>query len=152
MRPYVSPSGSMEKPLRLDEKDYRLLELLRRDARAPYSRLAEELGISESAVRKRIARLRKLGVIKRFTLEYDLPDEVIALVLVRTQPPIQAPEVSRKIMEHSHVDRVYEVTGEYDIVVIARARSTKDINEIIDYIRSIKGVVGTYTMIVLRSY
>ena len=123
--------------MRLDEKDYKLLELLRRDARAPYSRLAEELGISESAVRKRIARLKKLGVIKRFTLEYDVPDEVIALVLVRTQPPVQVPEVSRKIIEHSHVDRVYEVTGEYDIVVIARARSTKDINNIIDYIRSI---------------
>ncbi len=147
----MSSQGNAAKH-RLDEKDYKLLELLRRDGRASYARLAEELGVSESAVRKRIARLRKLGIIKRFTLDYDVPDEVVALILVKTQPPIQVPEVSQKIVGHPRVDRVYEVTGEYDIVVVARARSTKDINEIIDYIRGIPGVAGTYTMIVLRTY
>ena len=142
----------MGEELPIDEKDYKLLELLRRDARAPYSRLAAELKMSESAVRKRIAKLRRLGVIKRFTIEYDLPGEVIALVLVKTQPPTNLPEISKRIMEYPHVDKVFEVTGEYDIVVFARARSTRDINNIIDYIRSIRGVMSTYTMIVLRSY
>jgi Lrp/AsnC family transcriptional regulator of lysine biosynthesis len=141
-----------EQAIRLDDKDYKLLELLRRNAREPYSSLARELGLSESAVRKRIARLLKLGVIKRFTIEYDAPGELMAIILVKTQPPVQTYDVSRKILEHERVDRVYEVTGEYDIVVIARAKVIKDINEIIDYIRGIKGVAGTYTMIVLRSY
>jgi len=137
---------------RLDERDYKLLELLRRDGRAPYASLARELGLTESAVRKRISRLKRLGVIRRFTIEYQAPGEVAALILVKVQPPINSREVSRRIMGNSMVDRVYEVTGEYDIVVMARARSTDDLNNIIDYIRSIEGVTSTYTMIVLRSY
>ncbi len=143
---------SGEREVRLDDKDYKLLELLRRNAREPYSSLARELGLSESAVRKRIARLIKLGVIKRFTIDYDAPGELTAIILVKTQPPVQTYEVSKRILEHERVDRVYEVTGEYDIVVVARARLIKDINEIIDFIRGIRGVAGTYTMIVLRSY
>jgi DNA-binding Lrp family transcriptional regulator len=138
--------------LRIDEKDYKLIELLKRDARMPYSQLAAELGISESAVRKRIAKLKRLGVIRRFTIDYELPGEVIALILVKTQPPTETPKVSRRILAYPHVEKVFEVTGEYDIVVIARARSPRDINSIIDYIRSIEGVAGTYTMIVLRNY
>lgn len=137
---------------RLDQKDYKLLELLRQNARESYAALAAQLGISESAVRKRIMKLRKLGVIKKFTIDYDVPGEVVALILVKTRPPVQAPEVSRKIMQNKMVEKVYEVTGEYDILVIARARSSQGINNIIDYIRSIDGVQGTYTMIVLRSY
>ncbi len=137
---------------KLDQKDYKLLELLRQNARESYAALAAQLGISESAVRKRIMKLRKLGVIKKFTIDYDVPGEVVALILVKTRPPVQTPEVSRKIMQNKMVEKVYEVTGEYDILVIARARSSQDINNIIDYIRSIDGVQGTYTMIVLRSY
>lgn len=137
---------------RLDQKDYKLLELLRQNARESYASLAAQLGISESAVRKRIMKLRKLGVIKRFTIDYDVPGEVMALILVKTQPPTQTPEVSRKILQNRMVDKVYEVTGEYDILVLARAKSAQDINSIIDYIRSIPGVHATYTMMVLRSY
>lgn len=136
----------------LDERDYKLLELLRRDGRASYARLARELGVTESAVRKRIARLKRIGIIRRFTLEYQAPGEVMAVILVKVQPPVQTPEISRRIMENTMVDRVYEVTGEYDIVVMARARSTDDLNNIIEYIRGIRGVTSTYTMIVLRSY
>lgn len=136
----------------LDRKDYKLLELLGRNARASYATLARSLGLSESAVRKRITKLTKLGVIKRFTIDYEVPGEIMALILVKTQPPIQTPEVSRKILENQMVDRVYEVTGEYDIVAVARARDASEINSIIEYIRSIPGVMSTYTMIVLRSY
>ncbi len=136
----------------LDRKDYKLLELLRRNARASYATLAKSLGLSESAVRKRIAKLTRLGVIKRFTIDYEVPGEIMALILVKTQPPIQTPEVSKKILENHMVDRVYEVTGEYDIVAVARARDASEINSIIEYIRSIPGVMSTYTMIVLRSY
>ncbi|RLG77746.1 MAG: AsnC family transcriptional regulator [Thermoprotei archaeon] len=136
----------------LDEKDYKLLELLRRDSRLSYAKLAAELGLSESAVRKRIARLKRLGVIKRFTIDYEAPGEVTALILVKTQPPTPVPEVSKRIVAYSYVDKVFEVTGEYDIVVMARASSTRDINKIIDAIRSIKGVSETYTMVVLRIY
>jgi Lrp/AsnC family transcriptional regulator of lysine biosynthesis len=126
--------------------------LLKENARMSYSRLAQALEISESAVRKRIAKLVKAGVIKRFTIEYELPNEVKALVLVKTQPPVPVPEVSKNIKRLEGAEIVYEVTGEYDIVVVMRSQGINSINRFIDEIRSIPGVVGTYTMIILRTW
>jgi DNA-binding Lrp family transcriptional regulator len=130
----------------------KLLQLLRENARAPYSLLAKELGISESAVRKRIAKLVRKGVIRRFTIEYSLENEVRAAILVKTSPQAPVPEVSKEILKIRWVEAVYEVTGEYDILAMIRATSIRDINDCIDRIRAVKGVTGTYTLIVLRTW
>ncbi|MEM0371599.1 MAG: HTH-type transcriptional regulator LysM [Ignisphaera sp.] len=136
----------------IDDIDLKLLQLLKENARTSYSRLARELGISEGAVRKRISKLVKSGVIKKMTIEYELENELKAVILVKTQPPTPVPEVSKNIKRIVGVDVVYEVTGEYDIVVIARATGVDTVNRFIDEIRSIPGVVSTYTMIVLRTW
>ncbi|MET1128569.1 MAG: HTH-type transcriptional regulator LysM [Thermoproteota archaeon] len=127
-------------------------QLLRESARAPYSLLAKELGISESAVRKRIAKLVRKGVIRRFTIEYSLENEVRAAILVKTSPQVPVPEVSKEILKVGWVEAVYEVTGEYDILAMIRATSTRDVNDYIDRIRAVKGVTGTYTLVVLRMW
>ncbi len=134
----------------LDDKDYVILRMLRRNARTPYSVIARELGISEVAVRKRILKLLERGVIKRFTIEYEDPGEIRAVVLVKTLPGVKVPEVSQKLVSIDGVEWVYEVTGEYDILVALAARSVSDINKYIDSIRAIEGVASTNTMIVLR--
>ncbi len=145
-------NGTGGTEVKLDEKDLKLLELLRRDARTPYSRLSEELKLSESAVRKRIARLKRLGVIKRFTIDYLVPGEILAIIMVKVQPPKPTPKVAEEILRYKSVERIYEVTGEYDIIVVARARSSIEMNNLIEFIRSVEGVVATYTMVVLRAY
>ncbi|MEB3861585.1 MAG: Lrp/AsnC family transcriptional regulator [Desulfurococcales archaeon] len=136
----------------LDERDLILLEELKRDSRTPFSRLAKLLGVTESAVRKRVRRLVEAGVIRRFTIEYTLPGELGAIILVKVRSPTPVPEVSKRIAGHRFVDRVVEVTGEYDIVAMARAGSVGEINGLIDYIRGVEGVAETYTMIILRTY
>lgn len=55
----------------LDETDLDILRLLLEDARRPYSNIAEAVDLSAPAVSDRIARLRDLGVIRRFTLDVD---------------------------------------------------------------------------------
>ncbi|MCE4610837.1 MAG: Lrp/AsnC family transcriptional regulator [Desulfurococcales archaeon] len=134
----------------LDEKDYIILRMLRRNARTPYSEIARRLGISEVAARKRVLKLIERGVIRRFTIDYEDPGEIRAIVLVKTTPGTKVPEVSRRLVAIEGVDWAYEVTGEYDIIVALAARSVGDINKYIDAIRSVPGVASTYTMIVLR--
>jgi len=136
----------------LDKTDLRLLELLKRNARMSYARLAEELGISESAVRKRLRKLMKQGIIKRFTIEYVLPNEVRAAILVKVAPPKPVPKVSEEISRIEGVETVYEVTGENDILVLLRGPNIGFVNKCIDRIRSISGVASTNTMIILKSW
>ncbi len=138
---------------RLDEKDYRLLQLLRQNARTPYSVLAKELRLSETAVRKRIARLVKLGVIKRFTIEYEVAGkEIRAAVLVKTLPQTKVPRISASLLSIPGVETVYEVTGEHDILALVSATSIEELNSCVDAIRSTEGVASTNTMIIMRTW
>ncbi|MEB3773965.1 MAG: Lrp/AsnC family transcriptional regulator [Desulfurococcales archaeon] len=137
---------------RLDDRDYRILRILRRDSRTPYTVIARELGISEVAARKRVLRLIRDGVIRRFTIDYSAPGEFKAIILVKTLPQTRVPEVSKRLVMIDGVEAVYEVTGEYDIIVIASARSVDEINDYVDKIRSTSGVASTNTLIILRTW
>lgn len=55
----------------LDETDARIIEMLEEDGRKSYTKMAEELEVSESAVRKRVSTLLSRGVIKKFTVKVD---------------------------------------------------------------------------------
>ena len=141
---------SGDKSITLDSIDLNLLKLLKENSRMSYAKLAEILGISESAVRKRVNRLKRLGIIKKFTIEYELINEVRAAILVKTSPPKPVPEISSNIIKIEGVESVYEVTGDNDILVMVRVQSIEEVNRCIDRIRSIEGVAGTNTMIILR--
>ncbi len=137
---------------KVDEKDLKILEFLKKNARTPYTIIAKELKISEAAVRKRIEKLIRQDVIKRFTIEYELENEVKAIVMVKSTPQIPTPEISKKIVKISGVETVYETTGDYDIIVIVRGVNIASINKTIDEIRSIQGVIGTNSTIILRTW
>jgi Lrp/AsnC family transcriptional regulator of lysine biosynthesis len=136
----------------VDEIDQRILLMLRENGRASYTEIARKIGLSEAAVRKRISSLIRRGIIRRFSIEYTLDGEVRALVLVKTAPPMKTPEVAEMIRVLEGVEAVYEVTGEYDIAALVRGMGIGYINRCIDSIRSIQGVVSTYTMIILRAH
>ena len=60
-------------------------------------------------------------------------------------------EVSKKIQAIANVETVYEVTGEYDIVSVISGMNVTEVNECIEKIRRVEGIMKTNTMIVLRS-
>jgi len=134
----------------VDESDLKILEILRKNARTPYTTIAKELKISEAAVRKRIEKLIKMGVIKRFTIDYELENEIRAIVMVKTNPQIPTPEISKKIIKIPGVEAVYETTGDFDILALIRGTNISSINKTIDDIRSLQGIVSTTSTIVLR--
>ncbi len=136
----------------LDKIDLTIIDILRKNARTPYTEIAKKLRLSEAAIRKRIDKLVRLGVIRRFTIDVSLENEIKAIILVKVNPPTPVSEVSKKIIKFNGVDVVYEITGDHDIAVIVHGQSMLEINKYIDMIRDIKGVAGTNTMIVLRAW
>jgi len=77
---------------------------------------------------------------------------VRALILIKTTPPTPVPEVARNIARIDGVDVAYEVTGEIDIVAVATKPNISGINEIIDSIRNVEGVVSSNTLIILNDW
>ena len=109
------------------------------------------MGLSEGAVRKRIKALSDAEVIRKFTVKIAVAEGAEAITLLATNPAHPTQEVSRRIREIPNVETVYEVTGEYDIVAVISGLNVVEVNECIEKIRRVEGIMKTNTMIVLRS-
>jgi DNA-binding Lrp family transcriptional regulator len=135
----------------VDEIDERILDLLEEDARMTYVEIGKIVGLSEGAVRNRIQNLTSTGVIKKFTIEKSTSHGVSAVTMIAVDPSTPTYEVSKSVSELDGVERVYEVTGEYDIMLVSSSVNIDGINSCIEDIRKIVGVEKTNTIIVLRT-
>jgi Lrp/AsnC family transcriptional regulator, leucine-responsive regulatory protein len=135
----------------LDETNKEIIKLLKDDARAGYGEIGAKVGLSEGAVRKRIKTLTDENVIRKFTVKIGVAEGAQAITLLATNPSYPTQEVSKKIQAIPNVETVYEVTGEYDIVSVISGMNVTEVNECIEKIRRVEGIMKTNTMIVLRS-
>jgi DNA-binding Lrp family transcriptional regulator len=135
----------------VDEIDEKILALLEDNARMTYVEIGTLVGLSEGAVRNRIQSMVADNVIKRFTIEKSISHGVRALTMIAVEPGVPTFEVSQKVNRLDGVERIYEVTGEYDIVMVSHGTNIESINKVIEDIRKISGVEKTNTIIVLRT-
>jgi Lrp/AsnC family transcriptional regulator of lysine biosynthesis len=136
----------------MDEKDKQIIKILKDDARAGYQDIGTQISLSEGAVRKRIKTLTDDGVIRKFTVKVGVAEGAQAITLLATNPAQPTVEVSKKIMEIPNVETIYEVTGEYDIVAVISGMNVTEVNECLEKIRRVEGIMKTNTMIVLRNW
>jgi DNA-binding Lrp family transcriptional regulator len=133
----------------MDDIDRRILAVLQEDARRPVKTLAAEVGLSRSAVRERIARLQARGIIRRYTVEFDVPGAVAAVLLVRlTRTP--APAVVRRVVACPEVVRCSSLSGDIDLLVEVVGSDVAAINRVRDQVASDPGVADVVTAFVLK--
>ncbi len=133
-----------------DKVDEKIIEYLKENSRESFVDIGKKLKLSESAVRRRVKNLLGSGVIKKFTLELGEENATSAIVLVSVDSATDTSKVSAKLTKLEGVKTVYEITGQYDITVIISAATIAEINNSIDVLRKILGVVDTNTVIILK--
>ena len=133
-----------------DNIDQKIIEYLKENSRESFVDIGKKLKLSESAVRRRVKNLVGSGTIKKFTLEIGEENTTSAIVLVSVDSATDTSKVSLKLAKLDGVKTVYEITGQYDITTIISAQNIADINNSIDALRKITGVVDTNTVIILR--
>ena len=129
----------------MDDADRKILRILKEDARTKYVRIAELIGLTEGAVRRRVKKLVEEGAIKRFTVETT--EEFEGIVLVETEPT-RTGDATEKIKKIA--TRVFEVSGSYDIAALIQAYTMEELNRKIDEIRNLPQVLNTNTLIKLK--
>ena len=136
----------------LDELDVSILRRLNTDARKSFRDIARELRVSISTVSNRVKRLEQEGVVLGYVPVLDekkLGYDVLAVIGIRISKG-KLLEVQRKIGREDKVVDVYDVTGEYDSVIIARFKNTKDLDAFIKRLVAMENVERTYTQVVLN--
>jgi DNA-binding Lrp family transcriptional regulator len=136
----------------MDDTDREIIKILKNDGRATYSNIGKKVGLSEGAVRKRIKALTDSGVIRRFTVKVGLTEGAQAITLLSVSPSFPTSDVSNVLKKFPNVETVYEITGQYDIAVIISGLNIAEVDECLEKIRRLDGVVNTNTMIILRSW
>jgi len=134
----------------MDETDKKIIKILKNDARAGYVEIGSQVGLSEGAVRKRIKTLTDEGVIRKFTVKIGVKEGAEAITLLTVNPAYPTQEVTKRIQQIPNVETIFEVTGEYDIVAVIGGLDVVEVNECIEKIRRVEGIMKTNTMIVLR--
>jgi Lrp/AsnC family transcriptional regulator, regulator for asnA, asnC and gidA len=135
----------------LDSLDEKIVRILQADSRRPFVEIAGEIGLSESAVRRRVKNMVNDGVITQFTIELGVSGKTSAITLVSVSSTSDTSSVSSELKKLCGVQVIYEITGQYDIAAILAAPNIGEINKCIDDVRKTVGVSDTNTVIVLKT-
>ena len=137
----------------LNDKDLRIIEILLNDARTPYTRIADELGVTEAAIRKRVKNLEEKGVIKKYTIEVDhskLGYGIVSQTGIDTEPD-RFLEVANRLKDFDFVKSVHITSGDHMIMAEIWARDGQELTEIIsEKIGGLEGVRRICPAIVLE--
>ncbi|HID72907.1 TPA: Lrp/AsnC family transcriptional regulator, partial [Candidatus Micrarchaeota archaeon] len=115
-------------------------------------RLAQRLGIPQTTLHSRVKRLVSEGVIEKFTVKVNpakLGFEVTALIHVMVKEGRML-EAARIIARSPNAVAVYDITGEYDLLIIARFRRIDELDRFVKWVNGLDPVSRTVTSIVLR--
>lgn len=136
----------------MDNLDYRILDLLRQNARAGYGEIGDQIGLSASAVKRRVDRLVADRVIRGFTIQVDpavdgLATEAYVELFCRGTV---APEELRRILAAvPEVQDAATVTGDADAIVHVRSRDIPSLEDALERIRIAPTVDHTRSAVVL---
>lgn len=131
--------------------DRRILRALQEDARRSNRQLARELDVAATTVGNHLADLEERGVVRGYRADIDYRKLGLGLVAVtRIKARGEAlPAIVRALTEHPSLTHVYEITGEFDVMVIGRFANEQEMNREIKSMLSMPGIEGTNTSIVL---
>ena len=117
----------MEKKIRLDRIDHKILEILRRDGRISYQKLSEQVNLSARACLAGVGCLERVGFIRGYSAFVVLPDPVLAFVVQalmaladhgRSQPVFE-----QEMRQTPEVLDCWLVSGSFDFLVRIGCRS-----------------------------
>lgn len=136
----------------VSELDKRIIEHLQEDGRRPFTQIAADLGVSESAVRARTNRLVEQGIIQivGVTDPLKLGFAQMAMIGIRCEPR-RLMEVAERIAAFPEVDYVVITAGRYDILIETVHEDNEALLRFLsEKLRTVDGVAETETFVYLR--
>ena len=136
----------------LDDLDRAILEELNVDARRSHREFAHRLKVSPTTVSARVGRLESQGVIRGYVPILD--DELLgwdlwATVGIRISKG-RLREVEEQLSRDPHAYAIYDLTGEYDALLIGRFRDRRDLDRFVKHALQNPHVERTNTQVVLN--
>ena len=136
-----------------DKTDRSLLQAMLEDARISHRALARNVGIAQGTVLNRIRRMEKLGVIKGYSVLLDPESMGWSMTIMAGLRIVKGRmiDVQQQIAADPRVFAVYDVTGDWDSMVLARVKDREDLDDLTKTVFTHEGVSRSYTHVVLNT-
>lgn len=135
----------------IDDTDLEIIEELKKDGRASFSDIADELGIATSTVTGRFQKLEERGVITGFNPKIDyekLGFELMAMIDIKAESS-KILETAEELECNTRVISFFEVTGGTDMIIVSRFLDRQDMNSFIKKLQQKEGIKSTETNVIL---
>ena len=139
----------------LDNTDFKILEILQKNARTTASEIAEFVGLSVPAAAERIKKLSDAKIIERFTVklaEKELGFDMCAFISVVNSSSEHYEEIISNALTNPAIMECHSVTGDGSHLLKVRVRSSTELEKLLRDIQAWTGVIRTHTSVVMSTY
>ena len=139
----------------LDATDRAILDLLRENARRPLREIATAVGLTVAPVQRRIARLERLGVIERYTVQINhgrIATGIEAMTELHFGDDLDLAQIMEFVAQVPEVEEVLTLAGDPDALVRIRVEGVEDLRRGVGILRSGRAVASTKTLVVLEQW
>jgi len=136
----------------LDDVDAKIIEILKKDSRTPFTEIASTLGVSDSTIHVRIKKLKDEGILLRYTVEINeelIGNKVHGLAMINVDPG-HLEEVISKLIMNNHISKVYETHGVNDLIALLNVGNLDELRDLIMEIREIENISSTTLDTILK--
>lgn len=139
----------------MDDVDRNLIRELTVDGRCSVNELASRVGVGRATAYERLARLRRNGVIKGYTVRVDhkaLDLSISALLLVKVEQRYWR-RVQSKLQSLPGIEWIGSTAGEFDFVALVRTQDIDTLRDVVvDRLQDIEGVSSNETVLLLEDH
>ena len=137
----------------IDNLDEKILNIILDDSRLSYRQIAKKLNTSVATIMNHIKKMEKDKTIKRFTADieyYNIGFDIKVIIQLRISKG-KLFEVENKIAKDKSVFAVYDVTGDYDAILIARFKTRQALDKFLKKIQTFDFIERTHTSFILNT-
>ncbi len=137
----------------MDDKDIEILKHLSVDGRQSARQLSHRLSVSTVTVLSRIKKLEEKNIIKGYSVRLNhelLGFDITAIIKIKTSKGKML-EIENEIAKYDSTIAVYDVTGDADMVIIAKFKTREFLSDFVKKVSAIPNVENTLTHLVLNT-
>ncbi len=137
----------------VDSTDRAIIEALCQDARLSQRQLAKVVGVAQGTITNRLRKLEADGTIQGYAplLNADLVGWGMTVMAGLCIEKGKIMDVQRQISADYRVFSVYDVTGDWDSMVLARVKNRADLDDLTKAVFTLEGITRSYTHVVLNT-
>lgn len=138
----------------IDNIDLKILDILLKNAKKPFTEVAKQVFVSGGTVHVRMKKLEDLGIVEGTTLKLDyskLGYDITAFLGIYLAKSALYDEVISELKQIPEIINVHYTTGNYSMFAKIHCKDTQHLKDVLhDKIQKVEGIVRTETMISLE--